>query len=91
MNRLKYPQWQLPDQQALVELDRRKLALRIGLAEGAISSGLDLLRTASDAVEEVQELRDAQIGPWSLKNEILRFSASQTEPAPSAGISFLIN
>lgn len=91
MNGLKYPQWQIPYQQALVELDLRKLALRIGLAEGAISSRLELIRTALDTVEEVQALRDAQNGLYGLKNEIVRSSASQTKITQSAGLSFLIN
>ena len=91
MTDLKYPEWQLPYQQALLELDQCKLSLRIALAEGAISSRLGLIRTVSQNIEEVQALRDAQHGLSGLRNEIFRFNASQIGDAPSRGLSFLVD
>jgi hypothetical protein len=91
MTDLKYPEWQLPYQQALLELDQCKLSLRIALAEDAICSRLGLIRTVSQNIEEVQALRDAQSGLSGLRNEVLRFNASQMRDAPSHGLSFLVN
>jgi hypothetical protein len=90
MTDLKYPQWQHSYQEALLELDQRKLNARIGVAEIAISLRFREMPSTPDQ-NEVQALRDALSGLRGLKDEALRFNASQDGAAHSNGIPFLVN
>ena len=45
---LKYPNWQKPVQEALIELDQSKLKERIAAAEAAISQRLEFISQGPD-------------------------------------------
>ena len=56
---LKYPQWQLVYREAIVEVDRNKLAIKIQKAETAIRERLQTLEQHAKRREELQALTDA--------------------------------
>lgn len=55
---LRYPNWQTPLQEAILEFDREKLAGRIEKAESAISDRLQALPSDMDNQDERQALAD---------------------------------
>ncbi len=55
---LRYPNWQTPLQEAILEFDRKKLAGRIEKAESAISVRLQALPSDTDNQDERQALAD---------------------------------
>ena len=56
---LKYPQWQLPYREALVEFDRNRLLDKIQQAETAVRERLQVLEERANGQEERQALSDA--------------------------------
>jgi hypothetical protein len=79
MSELKFPEWQTPYVEALVETDERKLVQRVNLAEMAILSRLEAIQTSSDRVEK-QAIEDALSGLSVLKMETVKFKRSQSQP-----------
>jgi hypothetical protein len=76
MSELKFPEWQTPYVEALVETDQRKLVQRVDLAEMAILSRLEAIQSSSDRVEK-QAIEDALNGLTILKKETAEFKRSQ--------------
>jgi hypothetical protein len=60
-NELKFPKWQEPYLEALMETDERKLVKRVKLAESAILMRLRAIQGDSDTVEK-QAIEDALNG-----------------------------
>ena len=56
---LKFPQWQLPYREALVEFDRNRLLDKIQQAETAVRERLQALEQRANGQEERQALSDA--------------------------------
>jgi hypothetical protein len=56
---LKYPQWQLPYREAILEFDRNRLPDKIQKAESAVRERLQVLEQRANGQEERQALRDA--------------------------------
>jgi hypothetical protein len=56
---LHYPEWQLPYQAALLEVDPKKLAERVAEAEGAIFNRLQRLSQSQNRLAERQTIEDA--------------------------------
>ena len=77
MSELKFPEWQTPYLQALVETDQRKLVGRVDLAEMAILSRLEAIQISSDRTEK-QAIEDALSGLSVLKMETVKFKRSQS-------------
>ena len=73
MPKLRFPKWQEPYQDALLELDTEKLNQRILDAETAIFLRLQELTPDSDHHEERSAICDAISGLRVLKTEKLRF------------------
>jgi hypothetical protein len=74
-NELRYPKWQNPCVDAVMELDPSKLLERVNFAETAIYVRLRELETSSDGAEERMALRDAMKGNYilnSLRGEFRR-------------------
>ena len=65
-NELKFPKWQEPYLEALMEADERKLVKRVKLAESLILMRLSAIQGDSDAVEK-QAIEDALNGLTVLK------------------------
>ena len=59
MSKLKYPEWQTPYQEALLEGDKKKLEARIHLAEWKIFKRLQTLPADSDHQDEKVAIADA--------------------------------
>jgi len=55
---LKYPEWQAPLQELILEFDREKLSGKIENVETLISKRLQQLRDERDGLAEVQALND---------------------------------
>jgi len=55
---LKYPEWQAPLQELILEFDREKLPGKIENVETLISKRLQQLRDERDGLAEVQALND---------------------------------
>ena len=68
---LKYPSWQMPLQEAILELDLKKLAERIQGVEILISDRLQELSSDTDTQDERQALADAASILRTLKKEKL--------------------
>jgi hypothetical protein len=79
MSELKFPEWQTPYLQALVETDQRKLVGRVELAESAILMRLKTIQSGSDRAEK-QAIEDALSGLSVLKMETVKFKSSQNQP-----------
>jgi hypothetical protein len=56
---LKYPEWQKPLQEALLEFDHHRLQERVATAEAAISNRLLALSGIPNSEAERQAIRDA--------------------------------
>ena len=65
-NELKFPKWQEPYLEALMETDERKLVKRVELAESAILMRLRAIQSDSEMVEK-QAIEDALNGLTALK------------------------
>ena len=70
-NDLKFPKWQEPYLEALMETDERKLVVRVKLAESAILMRLRAIQSDSDITEK-QAIEDALSGLTVLKRETVR-------------------
>jgi hypothetical protein len=57
--RIKYPKWQKPYHEALMELDRDVLSAKIAAAEAAVSHRARELTTVAWDIDEHLALRDA--------------------------------
>jgi len=79
MSELKFPEWQTPYLEALVETDQWKLVERVDLAEMAILSRLEAIQSSSDRAEK-QAIEDALSGLSVLKTETVKFKRSQSQP-----------
>lgn len=66
---LKYPNWQRPVQEALVELDQNKLMARIAEAEAAISRRLEDISPGPDHHAERDALEHALASLRVVKKE----------------------
>ncbi|MGA9999490.1 MAG: hypothetical protein WBQ04_05170 [Candidatus Acidiferrales bacterium] len=66
-NELKFPKWQEPYLEALMETDERKLVRRVELAESAILMRLRTIQSDSNVVVEKQAIEDALNGLTVLK------------------------
>ena len=66
---LKYPSWQGPLQEALLEFDKNMLAQRVALAETAIGERMQALSQESNFSAERQALADALSSLRILKRE----------------------
>jgi hypothetical protein len=71
MSKLNYPSWQIPLQEAILELDLKKLAERIQGVEILISDRLQELSSDTDTRDEQQALADAASILRTLKKEKL--------------------
>jgi hypothetical protein len=56
---IRYPEWQEPYQQAVLELDQKKLSERIAAAETAISNRVRTIAGSSNHYAERQAIDDA--------------------------------
>jgi hypothetical protein len=70
---IKYPDWQRPVQEALVEVDKEKLKSRVGAAETAIFHRLQAISSSSDHSAERQAIADALALIRALKRDALDF------------------
>jgi hypothetical protein len=68
---LKFPKWQEPYLEALMETDDRKLVERVKLAESAIFMRLRAIQSDSDITEK-QAIEDALSGLTVLKRETVQ-------------------
>ena len=81
MSELRYPEWQKPYHEALLEPNPQKLVQRVNEAEKAILSRLQEMRIGSDSRMEAQAIEDALSGLRVLKNETAKFKRSQSAGA----------
>jgi hypothetical protein len=79
MSDLRYPAWEKPYLEAMLELDPQKLAHRVKAAELAILVRLQKLRTNSDGTLERQAIEGAQNGLLVLKKECARFPTTKND------------
>jgi len=77
VSELRYPEWQKPYHEALLEPNLQKVAERVNEAERAILSRLQEIRVGSDNRMEAQAIEDALNGLRVLKNETVKFQRSQ--------------
>jgi|HubBroStandDraft_6_1064221.scaffolds.fasta_scaffold01061_4 hypothetical protein len=70
---IKYPDWQKPLQEAVVEVDKDRLKSRLGAAETAIFNRLQAISRIADDTAERQALTDALFTLRILKREALDF------------------
>ena len=73
MNDLKYPEWQSPFQEALLEVDREKLQSKMMKAQEAIFQRMQQLAGSSDSEAERQAIADAIASLRVLKTEKLNY------------------
>jgi hypothetical protein len=81
VSELRYPEWQKPYHDALLELNPQKLVQRVNEAETAILSRLQEIRIGSDSRLEAQAIEDALNGLRVLKNETVKFNRPQNAGA----------
>lgn len=77
MSDLKFPVWQRPYLEALMETDQHKLVRRVEHAETTILSRLQEIQNNSNQRVERQAIEDALSGLKSLKEETDEFKKSQ--------------
>ena len=70
---LRYPNWQKPVQEALVELDREKLRERIAAAERAISQRLEAMERSQADRAEREAMQQALASLRVVKKESVSF------------------
>jgi len=73
MDDLRYPEWQSPFREALLEIDREKLQSKMMKAEDAIFQRLQQLAGTSDSHAERQAIEDAIASLRVLKTEQLNY------------------
>ena len=73
MDAMRYPEWQGPFQEALLEIDREKLQSKMMKAEEAIFERLQQLAGTSDSEAERQAIGDAISALKILKTEKLNY------------------
>ena len=73
MDAMRYPEWQGPFQEALLEIDREKLQSKMMKAEEAIFERLQQLAGSSDSEAERQAIADANAALRVLKTEKLNY------------------
>ncbi|HXN24797.1 MAG TPA: hypothetical protein VOA41_18850 [Candidatus Dormibacteraeota bacterium] len=73
MSELRFPTWQKPYLEALVELDLKTLSQRIAAAESAIFLRCRALAVNPDGQQERQALDDALFSLRCLKRQKLKF------------------
>jgi hypothetical protein len=73
VNDLKYPDWQIPFRDALLEFDKNKLKERLTEVEMAIFNRQQALSRSSDSREERQAIEDALATLRVLKRDSLGF------------------
>jgi hypothetical protein len=73
MNTLMYPEWQTPYQEALLELDKKKLEAKIHLAEWKIFQRLQSISADSDHQGERLAIADALNALRVLKRDALNY------------------
>ena len=73
MDAMRYPEWQGPLQEALLEIDREKLQSKMMKAEEAIFERLQQLAGTSDSEAERQAIEDAISALRVLKTEKLNY------------------
>ena len=73
MDAMRYPEWQGPLQEALLEVDREKLQSKMMKAEEAIFQRLQQLAGTSDSEAERQAIEDAISALRVLKTEKLNY------------------
>jgi hypothetical protein len=66
---LKYPQWQQPLQEALIEFDPQKMRVKMQKAEAAIHDRLHALVDSDQLVEEREALSDGLSTLRTLKRD----------------------
>jgi len=71
---LRYPDWQKPYHDALVELDKDKLKVRVVAAEAAIFNRLQTMSSNSDSSGEMQAIEDALASLCYLKRESVEYA-----------------
>ena len=78
-NDLKFPKWQQPYLEALMETDHEKLPRRVDIAEMKILSRLQEILDNSNKRIERQAIEDALSGLTILKRETVEFQRSQEQ------------
>ena len=73
MDAMRYPEWQGPFQEALLEIDREKLQSKMMKAEEAIFQRMQQLAGSSDSEAERQAIADAIASLRVLKTEKLNY------------------
>ena len=73
MSDFKYPTWQRPYQEALLEVDKQQLLEKVLRAEEAIFSRLQQLQRAPDSHAERRAIEDALSSLRFLKKDQLAF------------------
>ena len=73
MSELRYPEWQTPYQEALLELDKKKLEAKIHLAEWKIFQRLQTISADSDHQGERLAIADALNALRVLKRDALNY------------------
>ena len=74
MSKLKFPEWQTPYQEALLESDKKKLEVKIHLAEWKIFRRLQTISADNNHQEEKAAIADALSALRSLKLSSLNSS-----------------
>jgi hypothetical protein len=67
---IRYPDWQSEYQAAILETDRKQLAMRIAGAESAIAKRLQALSQSADHRAELHAIGDALAALRTLKEEL---------------------
>jgi hypothetical protein len=73
MNDLRYPEWQKPYQEALLESDNQKLRAKILFAEWKIYQRMEAISTNGDHYQERSEIADALDRLLALKFDRLNY------------------
>ena len=73
MDAMRYPEWQGPFQEALLEIDREKLQSKMMKAEEAIFQRMQQLAGTSDSEAERQAIEDTISALRVLKTEKLNY------------------
>ena len=69
----KYPEWERPFQEALLEFDSRRLKERVAAAEAKIFKRLHVISGSQNGLAERQAIADALSSLRVLKRDILKF------------------
>lgn len=80
---LKYPEWQRPLQEAIVELDKDKLKTRLAAVETAITNRLQAISRSPDHRAERQAIEDARALILAIRRD--NFGLPDQEQSRSGG------